>query len=49
MLDSGGGAIVNVSSLVALDGLGHTQIAYTASKGGVLSLTRELAVEYVAP
>jgi len=46
MLDSGGGAIVNVSSLVALMGSATPQIAYTASKGGVLSLTRELAVEY---
>jgi NAD(P)-dependent dehydrogenase (short-subunit alcohol dehydrogenase family) len=46
MLDSGGGSIVNVSSLVALVGSAVPQIAYTASKGGVLSLTRELAVEY---
>jgi NAD(P)-dependent dehydrogenase (short-subunit alcohol dehydrogenase family) len=46
LLDSGGGSIVNVSSLVALMGSAVPQIAYTASKGGVLSLTRELAVEY---
>ncbi len=46
LLDSGGGSIVNVSSLVALVGSAVPQIAYTASKGGVLSLTRELAVEY---
>jgi len=46
MLDSGGGSIVNVSSLVALMGSATPQIAYTASKGGVLSLTRELAIEY---
>ncbi len=46
MLDSGGGSVVNVSSLVALMGSAVPQIAYTASKGGVLSLTRELAVEY---
>jgi NAD(P)-dependent dehydrogenase (short-subunit alcohol dehydrogenase family) len=46
MLDSGGGAIVNVSSLVALMGSATPQVAYTASKGGVLSLTRELAIEY---
>ncbi len=46
MLDSGGGAIVNVSSLVALMGSATPQIAYTASKGGVLALTRELAIEY---
>ncbi len=46
LLDSGGGAIVNVSSLVALMGSAVPQIAYTASKGGVLAMTRELAVEY---
>jgi NAD(P)-dependent dehydrogenase (short-subunit alcohol dehydrogenase family) len=46
MLDSGGGAIVNVASFVALMGAATAQIAYTASKGGVLSMTRELAVEY---
>ena len=46
LLESGGGSIVNVSSLVALMGSAVPQIAYTASKGGVLSLTRELAVEY---
>ena len=46
LLDSGGGSIVNVSSMVALLGSATAQIAYTTSKGGVLSLTRELAVEY---
>ena len=46
LLDSGGGSIINVSSMVALIGSATAQIAYTASKGGVLSLTRELAVEY---
>jgi NAD(P)-dependent dehydrogenase (short-subunit alcohol dehydrogenase family) len=46
MLESGGGSIVNVSSLVALMGSATPQIAYTASKGGVLSLTRELAIEH---
>jgi len=46
LLDSGGGAIVNVASLVALMGSAVPQIAYTASKGGVLAMTRELAVEY---
>lgn len=46
MLDSGGGSIVNVSSLVALMGSAVPQIAYTASKGGVLAMTREIAVEY---
>jgi NAD(P)-dependent dehydrogenase (short-subunit alcohol dehydrogenase family) len=46
MQASGGGAIVNVASFVALMGAATAQIAYTASKGGVLSMTREVAVEY---
>ena len=46
MLDSGGGSIVNVASFVALMGAATAQVAYTASKGGVLALTREIAVEY---
>jgi NAD(P)-dependent dehydrogenase (short-subunit alcohol dehydrogenase family) len=46
MLDSGGGSIINVASFVALMGAATAQIAYTASKGGVLAMTRELAVEY---
>lgn len=41
---AGGGAIVNTASLVALMGSATPQIAYTASKGAVLALTRELAV-----
>ncbi len=43
---SGGGSIVNVASFVALMGAATAQIAYTASKGGVLSMTREIAVEW---
>jgi NAD(P)-dependent dehydrogenase (short-subunit alcohol dehydrogenase family) len=46
MLDSGGGAIVNMASFVALMGAATPQIAYTASKGGVLAMTREIAVEF---
>jgi len=46
LLASGGGSIINVSSVVALVGSAVPQIAYTASKGGVLSLTREVAVQY---
>jgi NAD(P)-dependent dehydrogenase (short-subunit alcohol dehydrogenase family) len=46
MLETGGGSIINVASFVALLGAATPQIAYTASKGGVLSLTREIAVEY---
>ena len=46
MLASGGGSIVNVASFVAVMGAAVPQIAYTASKGGVLSMTREIAVEF---
>ncbi len=46
LLRSGGGSIINVASFVALVGAATPQIAYTASKGGVLSMTREIAVEY---
>ncbi|MFN2452471.1 MAG: glucose 1-dehydrogenase [Candidatus Dormibacteria bacterium] len=46
MLESGGGSIINVSSFVALMGAATAQIAYTTSKGGVLAMTREIAVEY---
>lgn len=46
MVDSGGGSIINVASFVALMGAATAQIAYTASKGGVLSMTREMAVEW---
>ena len=40
----GGGAIINTASFVAVLGAATPQLAYTASKGGVLALTRELAV-----
>jgi NAD(P)-dependent dehydrogenase (short-subunit alcohol dehydrogenase family) len=46
MLEFGGGSIVNVASFVALMGAATPQIAYTASKGGVLAMTREIAVEF---
>jgi NAD(P)-dependent dehydrogenase (short-subunit alcohol dehydrogenase family) len=46
LIASGGGSVINVASLVALMGSAVAQIAYTASKGGVLAMTRELAVEY---
>jgi len=42
---SGGGSIVNVASFVALMGAATSQVAYTASKGGVLAFTREVAIE----
>ena len=46
MVESGGGSIINVASFVALVGAATAQIAYTSSKGGVLSMTREIAVEW---
>lgn len=46
MLASGGGSIINTASFVAVMGAATSQIAYTASKGGVLAMTREIAVEY---
>ncbi len=41
---AGGGSIINTASFVALLGAATPQLAYTASKGGVLSMTRELAM-----
>lgn len=46
MQASGGGSIVNVASFVAHMGAATPQIAYTASKGAVLAMTREIAVIY---
>jgi NAD(P)-dependent dehydrogenase (short-subunit alcohol dehydrogenase family) len=46
MLESGGGSIVNVASFVAHMGAATPQIAYTSSKGAVLSMTREIAAIY---
>ena len=46
MIESGGGSIVNVASFVAWMGAATSQTAYTASKGAVLAMTREIAVEY---
>jgi NAD(P)-dependent dehydrogenase (short-subunit alcohol dehydrogenase family) len=46
LIESGGGSIINVASFVAIVGAATAQIAYTASKGGVLSMTREIAVEH---
>jgi NAD(P)-dependent dehydrogenase (short-subunit alcohol dehydrogenase family) len=41
---AGGGSIINTASFVAIMGAATPQIAYTASKGGVLAMTRELAI-----
>ncbi|PSB32944.1 glucose 1-dehydrogenase [Stenomitos frigidus] len=46
LLRAGGGSIINTASFVAMVGAATSQSAYTASKGGVLSLTREIAVEF---
>jgi NAD(P)-dependent dehydrogenase (short-subunit alcohol dehydrogenase family) len=46
MVAGGGGSIVNVASFVAWMGAATSQTAYTASKGAVLAMTREIAVEY---
>jgi NAD(P)-dependent dehydrogenase (short-subunit alcohol dehydrogenase family) len=46
MLASGGGSIINVASFVAHMGSATPQLAYTASKGAVLAMTREIAVIY---
>ena len=46
MLEHGGGSIINVASFVAWMGAATSQTAYTASKGAVLAMTREIAVEY---
>ncbi|MDQ3767563.1 MAG: glucose 1-dehydrogenase [Actinomycetota bacterium] len=44
--ERGGGSVINVASFVALVGAATSQISYTASKGAVLSMSRELAVEF---
>ena len=46
LLDAGGGSVINVASFVATMGAAVSQISYTASKGAVLSLSRELGVEF---
>jgi NAD(P)-dependent dehydrogenase (short-subunit alcohol dehydrogenase family) len=46
LIESGGGSVINTASFVATMGSATSQISYTASKGGVLSLSRELGVEF---
>jgi NAD(P)-dependent dehydrogenase (short-subunit alcohol dehydrogenase family) len=46
LLERGGGSVINVASFVAIVGAATSQISYTASKGAVLSVTRELAVQF---
>jgi NAD(P)-dependent dehydrogenase (short-subunit alcohol dehydrogenase family) len=46
LLERSGGSVINVASFVALLGAATSQISYTASKGAVLSMSRELAVQF---
>jgi NAD(P)-dependent dehydrogenase (short-subunit alcohol dehydrogenase family) len=46
LLEGGGGSVINTASFVAVMGAATSQISYTASKGGVLALSRELGVEF---
>jgi len=46
LLANGGGSVINTASFVAVVGAATSQISYTASKGGVLALSRELGVEF---
>jgi NAD(P)-dependent dehydrogenase (short-subunit alcohol dehydrogenase family) len=46
LLAGGGGSVINTASFVAVMGAATSQISYTASKGGVLALSRELGVQF---
>jgi NAD(P)-dependent dehydrogenase (short-subunit alcohol dehydrogenase family) len=46
LLDAGGGSVINTASFVATMGAATSQISYSASKGAVLSLSRELGVQF---
>ena len=46
LLERGGGSVINVASFAAIIGAATSQISYTASKGAVLSMSRELAVQF---
>jgi NAD(P)-dependent dehydrogenase (short-subunit alcohol dehydrogenase family) len=46
LLDAGGGSVINTASFVAVMGAATSQISYTASKGGVVALSRELGVQF---
>lgn len=46
MLEQGKGSIINTASFVAIMGAATSQISYSASKGGVLSMSRELGVQF---
>jgi NAD(P)-dependent dehydrogenase (short-subunit alcohol dehydrogenase family) len=46
VVEGGGGSVINTASFVSVMGAAVSQISYTASKGGVLALSRELGVEF---
>jgi len=46
LLERGGGSVINTASFVAVMGAATSQISYTASKGGVLAMSRELGVQF---
>jgi NAD(P)-dependent dehydrogenase (short-subunit alcohol dehydrogenase family) len=46
LLESGGGSVINTASFVAVMGSATSEISYTAAKGGVLAMSRELGVEF---
>jgi NAD(P)-dependent dehydrogenase (short-subunit alcohol dehydrogenase family) len=46
LIETGQGSVINTASFVALMGAATSQVSYTASKGGVLALSRELGVEF---
>jgi NAD(P)-dependent dehydrogenase (short-subunit alcohol dehydrogenase family) len=46
LLEGGGGSVINTASFVAVMGAATSQISYSASKGGVLTMSRELGVEF---
>jgi NAD(P)-dependent dehydrogenase (short-subunit alcohol dehydrogenase family) len=46
LLETGGGSVINTASFVAIMGAATSQISYTASKGAVLAMSRELGVEF---
>jgi NAD(P)-dependent dehydrogenase (short-subunit alcohol dehydrogenase family) len=46
LLENGGGSVINTASFVAVMGAAVSQISYTASKGAVLSMSREMGIEF---
>lgn len=46
LLERGGGSVINTASFVAVMGSATSQISYTASKGGVVAMSRELGIEF---